>query len=57
MYLHKMRYITFILGILICSVKSLPPVEFIREFAVKNQRSSVVLHVPNNPLVHDYVKW
>ena len=57
MYSHKMRYIAFILGILICSVKSLPPEEFIREFAVKHQRSSVVLHVPNNTLVHDYVKW
>ena len=57
MYLHMMQYIGIILVLLYGNALALPSVDFVRDFAWKHQRSSVVLHVPDNLPGYDSVKW
>ena len=57
MYLHMMQYIGTILVLLYGDAVALPSVDFVRDFAWKHQRSSVVLHVPDNLPGYDSVKW
>ena len=57
MYLHRMPYILIILGLLYCSAKALPSIEFISAFAVQHHRSNVVLHVPDEVTKYDCLKW
>ena len=57
MYLHMMQYIGIILVLLYGNALALPSVDFVRDFAWKHQRSSVVLHVPDNLPAYNSVKW
>ena len=58
MYLHGVRYIAFVIILLQGgNVQALPSIEFIREFAVTNHRSSVVLHVPEDIPIQDCLIW
>lgn len=62
MYLHKLHYIAFVLILLLDgNALASSSVDFIRDFAVKNHRASVVLHthndlLPTNALMKWYVK-
>ena len=57
MYLHMMQYIGIILVLLYGNGLALPSVDFVRDFALKHQRSSVVHHVPDSLPAYDSVKW
>ena len=57
MYLHMMQYIGINLVLLFGNAVALPLIDFVRDFALKHQRSSVVLHVPDNLPGYDSVKW
>ena len=57
MYLHRMQIIGFVLILLYYNVNALPSVEFVREFVLKHQRSSVVVHIPETLSLHECMKW
>ena len=56
MFLQRMQYVVSILALLLCNAFALPSVEFIRQFAEKNSRSSITLHVPDETPTFDCVK-
>ena len=52
------RYIVYILFLFNCNADALPSAEFIREFAANHhQRSSVILHVPDQVSTYNCLKW
>ena len=57
MYLHRMQIIGFVLILLYYNANALPSVEFVREFVLKHQRSSVVVHIPETLSLHECMKW
>ena len=56
MYSQRMRNVVSILALLNCNAFALPSVEFIRQFAEKNSRFSITLHVPDETPTFDCMK-